>query len=134
MGRASRIRRELAEFPYGKLEPLDFRLEIAGAEKRDLENRLIRVWVELADVRKVLKVAGFARVIEKFPHINFVYVETYASELGFLVASDLVRSVWNDLPVKADGCALAETDSRSRTLAVRPDGLAREGRPSWDGR
>jgi len=100
---ASRIRRELADFPFGKLYPADFRTQIASIPERDLEKHPVRVWVETENIAKVIKLAGSARVLRVYPHLNYVLLQTYASELAGLVASDLVRSVWNDMPLKAEG-------------------------------
>jgi len=101
---AGELARELGLFPFTKLMPQSFRVEIAGLTERQLEKRPVKVWVEVDDIGKVVKIAGFARVLRSYPHLNFVYLETYASHLASLVRSDLVRSVWNDEPVRADGC------------------------------
>lgn len=117
------LARELAAFPFAKLNPLDFRLEIAALSEGEMEKRPVKIWIETDEVTKVLKIAGFARIIRSYPHLGFVYLETYARELVSLVASDLVRSVWNDLPLKAEGClVVAEADPSARTLARRADG------------
>jgi hypothetical protein len=116
------LARELAAFPFAKLKPLDFRVEIAGMSERELEKRPVKVWIETDDINSVLKIAGFARIIRSYPHLGFVYLETYARELASLVASDLVRSVWNDLPVRADGCVVTEAHPGARALATRAHG------------
>jgi hypothetical protein len=120
---AGELARELAELSFGKLNPLSFRTEIAGLSGQELEKRPVRVWVEIEDISKAVEIAGFARVLRSYPHLGFVYLETYARELTSLVASDLVRSVWNDLPVKAGGCLVVSRPDRSgATLAPRLDG------------
>jgi len=101
---AGELARELGLFPFTKLMPQSFRVEIAGLTERQLETRPVKVWVEVDDIGKVVKIAGFARVLRSYPHLNFVYLKTYASHLASLVRNDLVRSVWNDEPVRADGC------------------------------
>jgi len=116
---ANELARELAAFPFTKLNPPDFRVEIAGLAERELERRPVKVWVEVDDIGKVLKIAGFARVLRSYPHLNYVYLETYVRELASLVASDLVRSVWNDLPVRADGCVVV-SESHPSALSLGP--------------
>jgi len=111
------LARELAAFPFAKLKPLDFRVEIAGLSERELEKRLVKVWIETDDITSVLKIAGFARIIRSYPHLGFVYLETYARELASLVASDLVRSVWNDEPVGAPGCVVTRAHPGAFSLA-----------------
>jgi len=123
---ANELARQLGELPFTKLNPLSFRTEIAGLSDTELEKHPVRVWVEIEDVSKVVKIAGFARVLRVYPHLSFVYVATYARELASLVASDLVRSVWNDLPVRAEGCLVVpETDPDTVAVATRPDRGAR---------
>jgi len=77
----------------------------------------VRIWIETEDIAKVVKIAGSARILRTYPHLDLIYLEAYASQLASLVASDLVRSVWNDLPVKAEGClVVTQADSRARTV------------------
>jgi len=97
--------------------PWSFRVEIAGLTARELEKRPVKVWVEVDDIGKVVKIAGFARVLRSYPHLNFVYLETYASHLASLVRSDLVRSVWNDEPVGAPGCVVTRAHPSAFSLA-----------------
>ena len=106
---SSELARQLASFPFTKLKPLSFRVEIAGLSEQQLERRPVKVWIETADITKVVRTVGFARILRVYPHLNFVYLETYASQLASLVASDLVRSVWNDEAVRAEGCVVAES-------------------------
>jgi hypothetical protein len=55
-----------------------------------------------------------------YPHLNFVYLETYASQLASLVASDVVTSVWNDEVVRADGCiVVTRADPGASSVASR---------------
>jgi len=114
---AGELARELAAFPFTKLRPESFRVQIAGLTEPELEARPVKIWVETEDIAKIVKIAGAARIIRTYPHLNFVYLETYASQLASLVRSDLVRSVWNDEPVKAEGCVVARADSSARALA-----------------
>jgi hypothetical protein len=114
---AGELARELAAFPFTKLRPESFRVQIAGLTESELEARPVKIWVETEDIAKIVKIAGAARIIRTYPHLNFVYLETYASQLASLVRSDLVRSVWNDEPVKAEGCVVARADSSARALA-----------------
>jgi len=114
---AGELARELSQFPFTKLMPHSFRVEIAGLTARELEKRPVKVWVEVDDIGKVVKIAGFARVLRSYPHLNFVYLETYASHLVSLVRSDLVRSVWNDEPVGAPGCVVTRAHPGAFSLA-----------------
>jgi hypothetical protein len=114
---AGELARELSQFPFTKLMPHSFRVEIAGLTARELEKRPVKVWVQVDDIGKVVKIAGFARVLRSYPHLNFVYLETYASHLASLVRSDLVRSVWNDEPVRADGCVVTRAHPGAFSLA-----------------
>ena len=114
---AGELARELSQFPFRKLMPWSFRVEIAGLTARELEKRPVKVWVEVDDIGKVVKIAGFARVLRSYPHLNFVYLETYASHLASLVRSDLVRSVWNDEPVGAPGCVVTRAHPSAFSLA-----------------
>jgi hypothetical protein len=115
---AGELARELGQFPFTKLRPANFRVEIASLTERELDARPVKIWVETEDIAKIVKIAGAARIIRTYPHINFVYLETYASQLGSLVRSDLVRSVWNDEPVRADGCVVTGTYSSALPLAL----------------
>jgi hypothetical protein len=122
------LARELSEFPFAKLHPQSFRTAIAGLSERDLEKHPIRIWIETEDICKVVKIASSAHILRTYPHLNLVYLETYASELASLVQSQLVRSVWNDEPVKAEGCivdVVAQADPSARALASRSCGGAR---------
>ncbi len=114
---AGELARELSQFPFSKLMPWSFRVEIARLTARELEKRPVKVWVEVDDIGKVVKIAGFARVLRSYPHLNFVYLETYASHLASLVRSDLVRSVWNDEPVGAPGCVVTRAHPSAFSLA-----------------
>jgi hypothetical protein len=115
---AGELARELSQFPFLKLRPANFRVEIAGLTERELRARPVKIWVETEDIAKIVKIAGAARIIRAYPHINFVYLETHASQLASLVGSDLVRSVWNDEPVRAEGCVVTGTYSSTRALAL----------------
>jgi len=116
---AGELARELAGFPFAKLKPDSFRVQIAGLSERDLEKRPVKVWVETGDITKVVKTVGFARILRVYPHLNFVYLETYAKELASLVASDVVTSVWNDEAVRAEGCVVTAADPGASSVASR---------------
>ena len=117
---AGELARELSQIPFMKLHPLSFRTVIAGLSELDLEKRPIKIWVETDDIVKVVKIASSARVLRSYPHLNLVYLETYACQLASLVRSQLVRSVWNDEPVKADGCiVVTRADPSALSLASR---------------
>jgi hypothetical protein len=115
------LARELSEFPFAKLHPQSFRTAIAALSEGDLEKRPVRIWIETEDICKVVKIASSAHILRTYPHLNLVYLETYASELASLVQSQLVRSVWNDEPVKAEGCVVVTAaDPGGTSLASRP--------------
>ena len=115
---ASELARELSQFPFTKLKPQSFMVEIAGLSKQQLEKHPVKIWIETDEITKIVKIAGAARIIRAYPHLNFVYLETYASQLASLVRSELVRSVWNDEPVRAEGCVVARAYSGARALAT----------------
>jgi len=117
---ASELARELSQFPFTKLKPRSFRVQIASLTEQELEKHPVRIWIETEDIAKVVKIAGSARILRTYPHLDLIYLEAYASQLPSLVGSDLVRSVWNDLPVKAEGClVVTETHPGARALAPR---------------
>jgi len=116
---AGELERQLSQFPFTKLKPQSFRVQIAGLTEQEREKLPVRIWIETQDIAKVVKIAGSARILRTYPHLDLIYLEAYASQLASLVASDLVRSVWNDLPVKAEGC-LVVTEAHPRARALAP--------------
>ena len=114
---AGELARELSQFPFTKLHPQSFRTAIAGLSERDLEKRPVRIWIETDNIGKVVKIASSARILRTYRHLNLVYLETYASQLASLVRSQLVRSVWNDEPVRSDGCVVTAEDPGAFSLA-----------------
>jgi hypothetical protein len=122
---AGELARELSQFPFTKLRPRNFRVEIAGLTERELETCPVKIWVETDEITKIVKIAGAARIIRAYPHLNFVYLETYGSQLASLVRSELVRSVWNDDPVGADGCVVTRAYPGARALAAWAGGRTR---------
>jgi len=117
---ASELARELSQLPFTKLKPQSFRVHIASLRDDDLEKHQVKVWIETSDIPKVVKAVGFARILRVYPHLNFVYLETYASQLVSLVASDVVTSVWNDEVVRADGCiVVTRADPGASSVASR---------------
>jgi hypothetical protein len=116
---AGELARELSQLPFTKLHPQSFRVQIAGLNYRELETHPVRIWVETEDISMVVKIAGSARILRTYPHLNLVYLEAYASQLASLVMSDLVRSVWNDEPVGAPGCVVTRADPGAFSLASR---------------
>lgn len=115
---ARRLGRELSEFPFRKLNPPDFAVRLTGMAEPELHEPL-RVWVETTNISRVVSLCGYVKVLMACPWIDFVLLETTGRDLGRLTASDLVRSVWNDSPLKSEGCAVPSTNPRSITLAVR---------------
>jgi hypothetical protein len=122
---AGELARELSQFPFTKLRPRNFRVEIAGLTERELETCPVKIWVETDEITKIVKIAGAARIIRAYQHLNFVYLETYGSQLASLVRSELVRSVWNDDPVGADGCVVTRAYPGARALAAWAGGRTR---------
>lgn len=116
---ASKLARELGQFPFSKLHPQSFRVKIAGLSERELEAYPVKIWVETEDISKIVKIAGSVRIIRTYPHLNLVYLEAYASQLASLVKSQLVRSVWNDEPVRAEGCVVTRTHPSAIIVARR---------------
>ena len=122
---ASELARELGRFPFTKLKPPSFRVEIAALTDRELEKLPLKVWIDTRDIAGVVRLAGTAHILAVYPHLDLVYLKTYGSGLAALVESDLVHCVWNDLPVKAEGClVVAEAHPSARTLAARSHGRA----------
>ena len=120
---AGELARELSQFPFFKLKPRSFRVEIAGLPTRELEKHPVKVWIEADDIAHIIKIAGSARILGTYPHLNVVYLETYASELAPLVSCERVKSVWNDEPVRADGgVVVTQTNPNSFTMASRAYG------------
>ena len=122
---AGELARQLRQFPFTKLKPHSFRVEIAGLTEQELEKCPVRIWIETQDIGKVLSLVGVIHTRAVYPHLNLIYVETYADRLPLLVASDVVRSVWNDLPVKAGGCVVTRVYRRAPIVASRSYGGAR---------
>lgn len=121
MPKKNDLQRALAAFPFTKLKPLSFAVEIAALSQPELEKHPVRVWVELDDIARVVEIAGFARVLRVYEHLNFVYLETEASQLKSIVKNDAVRSVWNDLLVRAEGCVVVTQPHPSAAIvAGRP--------------
>ena len=114
---ASELARELGRFPFTKLKPRSFRVRIASLTEQELEKHPVRIWIETEDIAKVVKIADSARILRTYPHLDLIYLEAYASQLASLVASELVRSVWNDLAVRADGCVVTEPYPGAFSLA-----------------
>jgi hypothetical protein len=124
MPRESELERALAAFPFSKLKPPSFRVKIASLTEELLSKLPVRIWVETGNIPEVVQVAGTAHIIRTYPHLDLVYLETFGDALSALVKNDLVRSVWNDLPVKAEGCVVTETHPSVRALAPGSHGRA----------
>jgi len=118
---AGELARQLGQFPFDKLRPRSFRLEIASLSEQELETCPIKIWIETDDIGRAVKIASFARILRTYPHLNLVYLETYANQLAALVRSDLVRSVWNDEPVRAEGCVVTQTHPSALAMAHGSD-------------
>ena len=116
---AGELARELSQLPFTKLHPESFRVQIAGLSERELETHPVRIWVDTEDISMVVKIAGSARILRTYPHLDLVYLEAYAGQLASLARSQLVRSVWNDEPVGAPGCVVTRADPSAFALASR---------------
>ena len=118
------LARQLAQFPFSKLHPLDFRLRIATMKPVDLEKEHVTVFVEIDDISRILKIAKSLRILRCYSHLTppLVLIETYASELGSLIDDAGVSVVCEDSLTRADGCVVSTTDPCARTLAARSHG------------
>ena len=122
---AGELTRQLAAFPFQKLKPDSFRLEIAGLTPKQLDERQVRAWVSTHDIPKVLKAIGSSKLLRSFPHLDYVYLEVSASQLIMFDGIDVVNSVWSDDPARVEDCVVDRSDSRSFPLATRTNGRAR---------
>ena len=122
---ADELARQLAAFPFRKLMPESFRLEIAGLTPKQLDERQVRAWVRTHDIPKVLKAIGSSKLLRSFPHLDYVYLEVSASQLITLDGIDVVNSVWSDEPARVEACVVDRSDPRSFPLATRTNGRAR---------
>jgi hypothetical protein len=82
---------ELAEFPFTKIQPRDFRVRIASASPQ----LLTRVIITTSDPTALAKFYP-VKVLEAFPHLSCVLCEVEAGEIKRLAGSDLVDSIQND--------------------------------------
>ena len=119
------LARQLGAFPFQKLKPDSFRLEIASLTPKQLDERQVRAWVNTHDIPKVLKAIGSSKLLRSFPHLDYVYLEVSASQLITLDGIDVVNSVWSDEPARVEACVVDRSDSRSFPLATRTNGRAR---------
>jgi len=119
------LARQLGAFPFQKLKPDSFRLEIASLTPKQLDERQVRAWVSTHDIPKVLKAIGSSKLLRSFPHLDYVYLEVSASQLITLDGIDVVNSVWSDEPARVEACVVDRSDSRSFPLATRTNGRAR---------
>ena len=113
------LREELAEFPFGKLRPLSFGVQFA---ERQHESHLIRVWLNLKDIARVVELSSFARILNVYPQIDYVRIETRAKDLPGIIESDQVSLVWNDAPTGVQGYAVSPASERPSALAVGSHG------------
>jgi len=116
---AGELARQLAAFPFGKLRPAAFRLEIAGLTPQQLDERIVRTWVQTGDIPKTLKALGSARVIRSFPHLDYVFLEASASQLAGLDTVESVTAIWDDTVSRVDGINVVDRANQSpRPVAV----------------
>ena len=91
--RLRRIRglRDLAEFPFTKIQPPEFRVRVASAPPQ----LLLRVIITTSDL-SALRTYYPVKVLQVFPHLSCAVCEVPAAEIRHLAASDLVDSIQND--------------------------------------
>jgi len=122
---ADELARQLAAFPFRKLMPESFRLEIAGLTPKQLDERQVRAWVSTHDIPKVLKAIGSVKLLRSFPHLDYVYLEVSASQLITFDGMAAVKSVWSDDPARVEACVVNRSNSSPASLATRTNGRAR---------
>jgi hypothetical protein len=83
--------RDLAEFPFSKIQPEDFRVRIASASPK----LLTRVIITTSDPTALAKFYQ-VKILQAFPHLSCVLCEVAAGEIRRLASSDLVDSIQND--------------------------------------
>ena len=106
--------KELAEFPFTKIHPPDFRVQIASAPP----TMLTRVLITTADPTSLAQHYP-VKVLQLFPHLNVAVCEVPAGELRRLAESDLVEAIQNDV-VKLDvGFGFHITDSYPGIMVPR---------------
>jgi len=121
---ANELTRELAQFPFTKLHPIDFRLRIAAMKPGDLQKERVTVFVEIDDISRIVKLAKSVRILRSYLHLTppLALIETYASELGSLNEDAGVGVVAEDSLTRADGGVVSTADPCARALATRPHG------------
>jgi hypothetical protein len=120
----SELTRELSQFPFTKLHPVDFRLRIATMKPADLRKEHVTVFVDIDDISRIVKIAKSVRILRSYSHLTppLVLIHTYASELGSLIDDAGVRVVSEDSLTRAEGCVVSATDPCARALAARSHG------------
>jgi len=113
------LSRELAQFPFTKLHPPDFRLRIATMKPADLQKEHVTVFVEIDDISRIVKIAKSVRILRSYSHLipPLVLIHTYASELGSLIDDAGVCVVCEDSLTRAEGCVVTATDPGAFSLA-----------------
>ena len=119
------LARQLGAFPFQKLKPESFRLEIASLTPKQLDERQVRAWVSTHDIPKVLKAIGSSKLLRSFPHLDYVYLQVSASQLITFDAIDVVKSVWSDDPAGVGDHVVDRSNSSPASLAARTNGRAR---------
>ena len=89
--RRSRLR-ELAEFPFTKIQPPDFRIQIASARPPTLLTRVFVGTTEPVSLRRQPSL----RVIREYAHLGLVVCELPTEKVVDLARLDSVSSVWKD--------------------------------------
>ena len=83
--------RELAEFPFTKIQPRSFRMQIASAPPK----RLTRILVGTLDVDELKQVAA-VHVVRVYDHLGFVLCELPACSVAVVASLPSVASIWDD--------------------------------------
>jgi len=115
---AGELARELARFPFHKLMPDSFRLEIASLTPKELDVRQVRTWVQTHDIPKLLKAVGSSKVLRSFPHLDFVFLELSGSQLAALDEIDVVTAAWNDENLHSGTSVVDRSNQSPRPVAV----------------
>jgi hypothetical protein len=83
--------RELAEFPFTKIQPPDFRVQIASARP----SLFTRVFVETTNPSQ-LAMLPLVHVVRDLSHLGFVVCELPLRQVTDLARLESVGSVWKD--------------------------------------
>lgn len=121
--------RELSQLPFKKFHPDSFRVRMASLTARQRKETPVLAWINTVnakEIKHVIAVLAGVRVIRECPHINYLLVETTASELDSVDDIPAIKAVWPDEPVTA---GFSNVVDRSRAdpgpVAERHEGKGR---------